>query len=220
MNRCIQCNLDILDNTQVCPLCGSVVKNLSESENAYPDIRYSTRFLSLLVRIYLFLAIVLEALLIFINITSQSEILWSGITGLGLLYGYVLLRFAFLGQNGYRFKTILSVLIGLSILIAADYLSGYRGWAVTYAVPIAIIVIDCCICLLMIINHRNWQSYLSLQIFMIFCSLIMILLLLPGIVRKPQLAVVSFAASVTLFLGTFIIGDRKARIELKRRFHV
>lgn len=220
MNKCLKCNIEIKDNTQVCPLCNSVIKIESETENSYPDIRFTTRKLSLLVRIYIFFAMMLEVLLITINIMMESSIFWSGIVGLGLLYVYVLLRFAVLGENGYRFKTLLMFMIGISVLIAVDYLSGYRGWAVTYVVPSAIIAIDFIILVLMIVNHRNWQSYMMLQLFMIFCSIITIILIIPGIIHRPILAALSLAASSFLFLGTLIIGDRKARIELKRRFHI
>ena len=41
-----------------------------------------------------------------------------------------------------------------------------------------------------------------------------------GIVTAPILAVLAFAFSAALFLGTLIIGDRRARTELRRRFHV
>lgn len=220
MNRCLSCNIDIADETEICPLCGSVLKQDEGSKDMYPDIRYTSRKLAFLVRIYMFLAIVLEVFLITINIKIQSSVFWSGIVGLCLLYGFVILRFAVLGENGYRFKTLLSVLIGVSILIAIDYLTGYRGWAVTYAVPCAIIAVDITIIILMIVNFRNWQSYMMLQLFMIVCSGITTLLLIPGIVRKPLFALCALAVSSFLFLGTLIIGDRKARIELKRRFHI
>ena len=41
-----------------------------------------------------------------------------------------------------------------------------------------------------------------------------------GIVTAPILALLAFAFSAALFLGTLIIGDRRARTELRRRFHV
>ena len=40
------------------------------------------------------------------------------------------------------------------------------------------------------------------------------------IVTHPGLSELAFGISVFLFLGTLIIGDRRARLELKRRFHV
>ncbi len=52
MSRCRQCNVKILDDTQICPLCKCVVEQEEEMENAYPDIRLRARKLNLAVRIF------------------------------------------------------------------------------------------------------------------------------------------------------------------------
>ena len=70
------------------------------------------------------------------------------------------------------------------------------------------------------VNRRNWQSYIMWQIFMILCSFVPIVLYLTGIIYVPYLALAALGTSVFLFLGTLIIGDRRARVELKRRFHI
>ncbi len=72
----------------------------------------------------------------------------------------------------------------------------------------------------MFINRRNWQSYIMLEIGMIFLSAVPLLLRWLNIVTETFISGFAFAVSVFLFLGTLIIGDRRARSELKRRFHV
>jgi len=105
-------------------------------------------------------------------------------------------------------------------LIAIDFVNGYRGWSVRYVFPAAIILVDAGILILMCVNRRNWQSYIMWQIFMILCSVVPLVLYAVGIVTAPILALLAFAFSTALFLGTLIIGDRRARTELRRRFHV
>ena len=41
-----------------------------------------------------------------------------------------------------------------------------------------------------------------------------------GLEKQINLAILPMAVSAALFLGTIILGDRRARTELKRRFHV
>lgn len=220
MSRCRQCNLEVLDETERCPLCGSVLEPTIEVENMYPDVRIMTRKLMLYSRIYLFVAIVTEVLLICINYYSESEIWWSLITGIGLFYGYMVIRFAILGKTGYKAKIIVLTLLAILLAIAIDFLVGYNGWSVNYILPSGILLIDAGIFLLMFINHRNWQSYLMWQIFMIVCSMVPVILYWVGIITHPLLSQVAMGASVALFLGNVIIGDRRARVELKRRFHI
>ena len=220
MSRCKQCNVEILDETARCPLCHSVLEKTVEVENMYPNVRTMTRRLALLSRIYLFVAILVEALLIYLNVLSDSEMFWSAIPGLAMLYGYLVLRYAILGKSGYKGKIIVLTLIAILMVVAIDFVVGYRGWSVNYALPSAILLVDAGILILMCINRRNWQSYMMWQIFMILCSVVPLVLYAVGIVTAPLLALLAFAFSTALFLGTLIIGDRRARTELRRRFHV
>ena len=220
MSRCKQCNVEILDETERCPLCHSVLEKTVEVENMYPNVRTMTRRLALLSRIYLFVAILVEALLIYLNVLSDSEMFWSAIPGLAMLYGDLVLRYAILGKSGYKGKIIVLTLIAILMVVAIDFVVGYRGWSVNYALPSAILLVDAGILILMCINRRNWQSYMMWQIFMILCSVVPLVLYAVGIVTAPILALLAFAFSAALFLGTLIIGDRRARTELRRRFHV
>ena len=220
MSRCKQCNVEILDETERCPLCHSVLEKTGEVENMYPNVRTMTRRLALLSRIYLFVAILVEALLIYLNVLSDSEMFWSAIPGLAMLYGYLVLRYAILGKSGYKGKIIVLTLIAILMVVAIDFVVGYRGWSVNYALPSAILLVDAGILILMCINRRNWQSYMMWQIFMILCSVVPLVLYAVGIVTAPLFALLAFAFSAALFLGTLIIGDRRARTELRRRFHV
>ena len=98
--------------------------------------------------------------------------------------------------------------------------SGRLPRMVCHALPSAIILVDVGIIICMIVNRRNWQSYMMWQIFMILCSIVPVILIFTGIVTAQLFALIAFAFSLFLFLGTLIIGDRRARVELKRRFHV
>ena len=71
----------------------------------------------------------------------------------------------------------------------------------------------------MIINRRNWQSYMMVQIFTILLSLVPIILLALGVIHFQYMALTALAVSVFIFVGTLILGDERARSELKRRFH-
>lgn len=220
MSKCRNCNIEVLDETERCPLCGSVLEQTIEVENMYPDVRIKARKMMLISNIYLFCAILLEALLLYVNAKQHPDIWWSFIVGLVLFYVYLLIRFAILGKSGYKGKTVVLTVIAILVVVGIDWVVGYRGWSVNYALPSGIMLIDVGIIVCMIINRRNWQSYMMWQIFMILCSLIPLILQVAGVITAPLLSLLAFASSVFLFLGTLIIGDRRARVELKRRFHI
>ncbi len=221
MSRCRQCNVKILDDTQICPLCKCVVEQEEEMENAYPDIRLRARKLNLAVRIFLFAAILMEALFIYLDWKYDNGIRWSVITGAGFAYLYFVAKFAVLNDNaGYRSKFLALTFLGVLYVILIDFVIGYHGWAVNFLLPGGLLLVDAFILALMFINRRNWQSYIMLEIGMIFLSAVPLLLRWLNIVTETFISGFAFAVSVFLFLGTLIIGDRRARSELKRRFHV
>lgn len=220
MSRCRQCNIEVLDETARCPLCNTVLDETVEMENMYPDIRLKTRKLVLFSRIYLFLAVVIEMVLIDICVLSDVQSLVYIISGLVLLFGYIVIKYAILGTSGYMAKTVVLTVIAVIMLVAIDFFVGYNGWSVNYVLPSGILLIDAGILALMVINRKNWQSYLMIQIFMVICSVVVVILNVFHIVTKPVVSVMALNTSVTLLLGTVIIGGRRARVELKRRFHI
>ena len=220
MGKCHVCNIEILDETESCPLCRSVLEPTDDLENMYPNVRVRMRRLLLASRIYLFCAIVLEAVLFAINLRTDSAVWWSAITGLALLFTYLVLRYAILGQTGYRGKVIVLALAAVLCAVGSDFATGYRGWSVDYVLPSGILLVDGILLGCMAWNRRNWQSYIMWQLLMILLSFIPLALYLLELEHNLHMALLPLALSAAIFLGTLIIGDRRARTELKRRFHV
>lgn len=221
MSKCRNCNIEILDNTGVCPLCHCVVeKDGTERESAYPEVWIREKKIGLVIRIYLFLAVAAEALLVFINVQQQGSIWWSAITAGVFFYIYLVMKVGIQNETGYRNKIILFTAAFVILIYMIDRVIGYRGWSLNYVLPAGVLMINLAIMLLMIVNWKNWPSYLLFQIFCILCSMLPIFLWKKGVITKPFLSEIALADSVLLFLGTVIIGGSRARIELKRRFHV
>lgn len=220
MSRCRNCNVEILDETISCPLCHSVLEQTEELENMYPDARHKKQKLMFVCRLYLFCAILVEFILIGICKYFDFKVRWDILSGIGMFYVWLVLRFAIIGKSGYRAKTIVLTIFAILAAVAIDFSIGYHGWAVDYVISSGILAVDVSIIVLMICNHRNWQSYIMWQLFMILLSIIPIVLFISGIEKMFIMAVLPAFVSVFLFLGTMIIGGHRAVVELKRRFHI
>lgn len=220
MSKCIQCKIEVLDEAQHCPLCQSALEHTIDVEDMYPDIKMRTRKLVMFSRIYLFLAIVAEILLVNISFFFRWSSIVYIICAMALFYGYMVIRYAILGTSGYIAKTIVLIAMALAMLVTADFFVGYHGWSVNYVLPSGILLMDIGILIFIIVNRKNWQSYIMLELFVVICSGVMLFLYVFGVVTNPVVSVVAFNVSLILFLGTVIIGGRRARVELKRRFHI
>lgn len=220
MGKCCKCSVEILDETEYCPLCRSVLERTDEMENMYPNARVSMRKRIFFSRVYLFCILILEVILVSINSLDESLIWWSAIAGLGLLYSYMVLRYAIIGKAGYRSKVMLLAMIAVLSAIAIDFIIGYRGWSVDYVLPAGVLLTDVIILGCMIFNRRNWQSYIMWQIAMILCSLIPAALHLAGLEKNSFVSFAPLFASISIFIGTLILGGRRAGVEIRRRFHI
>ena len=98
--------------------------------------------------------------------------------------------------------------------------TGFSRWSLNYVFPAVIFGIDLLVVILMFVNYRNWQSYMSWQIFMIALGLLAMLFAHWGWITRPTVSFWALMVSVLLFLATLILGGKRARTELKRRFHI
>lgn len=220
MSKCRNCGINVLDNTDRCPLCNQVLDENREGVDKYPNLVDASKKLRLACNIILFISIVLGCLLMYIDYITGDHMLWSLIVALLLFYLNTIMQITVAGKSGYQFKTVCTTAFGILMLFGIDYLTGNHGWALTYVLPSAIILVDVVILILMMVNHRNWQSYMMIQLIMILISLVPVVLLLTEIISNLYIVTSANMVSVFLFLGTVIIGDQRARDELKRRFHI
>ena len=220
MSRCNQCNIEIKDNHAVCPLCQSVLEKTEPAENLYPNVRVIAKRIDLMIRVYAFVAIVVETFLAYFNYRTYENSYWSVLVGVVLFYVFIALRVTFKEGYEYRTKSIMLVTIGVICVVLIDLLTGFRGWSLNYVLPSAIILVNTGIVVAMIINIRNWQSYMMIELFTILWSILPFILNKMGLLTKMNLSHVASGYSVLLFLGTIIIGGKRASNELKRRFHV
>ena len=107
--------------------------------------------------------------------------------------------------------------LGAGVLAAGVLAAGVLAAGV---LPAGVLAMDLMLLILILVNRRNWQSYMMSQIFTLLLSVVPVILYLINVIHFPYLAWIAFGASAFLFLGTLILGDRRARTELKRRFHI
>ncbi len=186
----------------------------------YPDVKGVSRKYRLLENIILFLSIVGQIVLTTVDYMTDQGINWSFIVLLVVIYANVTLRLAIVGRNGYIFKIVSTFVFTVLFLEGVDLLTGASGWALTFVFPSAILAMVIATIILMIVNIRNWQSYMMMQLFLVLMSVIAMILVAVKVIWFPYLAMGAMGASLFLFLGTLIIGDKRARTELKRRFHI
>ena len=221
MAECKKCGVHITDDTDRCPFCRCVLEDDgTKGENLYPDVENTVKVWRHIRKIVLFLSICAMCGMLIALYMGQDILNWTIVVGLILLYVNITIYMTITDRIGYMFKTLFLTMFVVIILIGIDYFTGYYRWSLDYTLPSAIIFLNGSCALLMIINRRNWQSYISLQLFDIFWSVVIFILLQLDIIRQPVMVLIAAASSIVLFSGTLIFGGRRASDELKRRFFI
>jgi len=221
MAECKKCGVVIKDDTDRCPFCRCVLEDDGvKGVNVYPDAVAKIKVWRVIRKIVLFLSLCAMGGLIIANNMGIDLMNWTIVIGLILLYVNITIYMSITGRIGYMSKTLVLTVVGVLILIGIDYFTGYNRWSLDYTLPSAILFLNLGCLVLMITNRRNWQSYLTVQLFNILWSGILVVLLKLDIIRQPLLVMIAAVVSVLVFLGTVIFGGKRAVEELKRRFFI
>lgn len=237
MSKCVRCSIEILDNSMVCPLCNGVLESEADIERIdgshdleteqsgfgsvmYPDIEPAMKKIKFVIKLFVFLSVIVESVLILINYLTYNGFKWSIICGVAMVYMCFTVVYSFQHNRGHRSKILVQMLGAMALAVCIDFIIGYNGWSVNYAIPSAIILVDAAIMILMLVNLSNWQSYIMLQIAMLVISCMFLILVFVGIVDFPLLTIIAVAVSGIMLFATLVFGDRKAVNELSRRFRV
>lgn len=222
MKKCNYCQVEVADFEMVCPLCRTALEVVEKEpcEPTYPVIRFDTKKFHLLMNSFLFLAVALGLTLIVVNVFTFHGLWWSFISTGVIIYACVTLLFSVQHNTNPAAKILVQTLLAQVLAVLIDVVIGYQGWSVNYAVPGILLLADASMLVLMIVNFMNWQSYILFQIEYVLFSLIPVVLAVCGVITRPLLTVTALVCSVLILAGTMIFGDRKAKNELIRRFHI
>ena len=236
MKYCKHCKVSIHNaKLQVCPLCQTVLDDELPQEfeeekeyfmqlPGYPPASVLRKKYTMLLRIITFIAVCVMLLLAFINYISYDRgngILWAAIADAGIVYLLITLWFSiFNAEEGHVAKIAVQCIVVSGLCVIIDVVLGFQGWSLAYVIPGLILLVNALIILLMLINIKNWSSYIVLQIEMVVISAALAALSYLDHIPGDLLTLIATTVSMIIFIGTWIVGGRVARTEINRRFHV
>lgn len=220
MRKCNFCNVNIADDTDRCPLCGSVLEGDETGVNTYPDITKKFKVINLIFKIFLFVAIVVSSICVAINYFTDFSHKWSLIVVVAFVFVILSLHLFVTNGVGYRKRSFAIALFAFLFLLYLDYDTGFKRWSLNYCFPLVILVMTIGVVILMIVNRRNYQSYILVLFSLMLLSCLGILLYHFDVLTSVYMSVVSLLASSFVAIGTILFGGQRVKNELYRRFHI
>lgn len=221
MRCCNICNVAIENKTDYCPLCKKrVVKKSNIESKDFPVQNISkTDINKFVLRVLLFTFITLIGLNIVLNLIFQFNSIWVPYAIIILFYVYLIIRASIISYRDIGTIIVLNVYMLSFIGFILDMLLGYRGWSISYLLPILILIGDISLVIFMIVKPYSFKNYFIYILTVAFFGIIQLLFLTIGIIKYRTISLIAFFVSVLTVIGLFIFGSKKARGEFIKRFH-
>lgn len=222
MSRCTACAVDIEGDWRRCPLCATpVVEAGPPTTSPIPSVplRFSRRRV-LKVLFLTSLALILASYLAQLLFNRAGD----GIGALrsvwlGVITMWLVVLMAVRKRRNLAKSTVYLVTVVGAVCVYWDYLTGWRGWSLTYAVPL----VNACSVVALLITVRMMRTELGEHI--VYSGLTLLLGLAPvvflalGWVTNPLPSCLSGALGTTVVLTQLARGP-DLRHELAKRLHV
>lgn len=218
MTYCKRCGVKLRDNSPVCVLCGSATEELDDrSQREYPAIKFSNR-MRYMVRIIAILSVLAVCICLIIDRSTDSDTIWTLMVLAATIYGWT----AFLTRKNYKNigLMIFIQLISISVLAyAIDFSTGNHGWMLSYVLPFMIIAAQGILTAIIIVRPMYFRAFVLYQLQIGVMGILSILLVLFHLTQVTWPYVTAFIYSALILCCTLLLGDRRTKQELIKRFH-
>lgn len=221
MKKCPNCQVDVLDNWSVCPLCESPLETTGQESppTSFPEI--SLRFNRRKVKQSLTLVSLLVVLLFFVS-QSIWRFQFFGLEFVlfGLMTTWIMVL-VLIRKRRNIVKGIVYVLVIFSLLsVYFDYIFGWLGWSLTFVIPIlciAALLAMFVVIQVVKIDPGDYILYLQLAALMGFVPFLFIFMDWV-VIELPSW--VSIIFSFLMFWSVLVRHGKAIWNELGKRMHV
>lgn len=221
---CKHCQIEFLNSSGECPFCKMALTANPECEeiNTYPNVVEKERFKRKSKRLVFFVLLFLEIIFVIINlrVNDFQTNHWSVLIGGIFAYAYFTFGRILFPKAGHIMEITMQAVAIFLLLMFIEWNVGWKGWSLSIGLPIINAVLLFLTLLLMLVNRKNWQTYLLLLLFSLLTAIVNMVLAFVGISASFVLCCGVFAAALFLFFGALFLGERTASNELKWKFHI
>ena len=220
MNQCQKCNAYIRDEGKVCPLCGSPLFLVpTEMQHVgYPNVEQRIRLMRLLIKIVIFVSVVAEGILVFLDYFLDGEFSWSMITAVGLAFGCFTMTYSFQNNKSLQRKLVVQLIAAIVVLLLLNRIIGHGDWGLSIGVPSAIGAIEIAVLSLLFTDLSHWQIYVMAQVYITVISVVMLVVAVVNNTDPILFSAIAVAFAGVVLAGMLVFGGRHMTNELKRRY--
>lgn len=223
MKYCDKCQVKIIGNRHICPLCqGSVTALDDDDHEIFPHIPTIYQQYNILFRGLIFASIVIGVIAIVLNILLPAGHYdrWAFFVLAGIGCFWLVLVVAVRKRSNIKKNMLYQTMLLAALMLLWDYLTGWRGWSLDFAIPILFFVSLTTMIILTKVLRQYISDDLVYLCLNILISFIPVIFLLIGRLHVRWPSIICVANAVIALAAILLFMDKSLKRELKRRLHI
>ena len=220
MKYCEKCKVSVEGERKRCPLCQRELRGLGGDEpETFPSVPTIYKSHHLFFRILIFASVVAGVVSTIVNVMAGG-VWWSLFVLLGIGCMWAILAVAVVKRRNIP-KNVLWQVVLLSLLgVLWDLLTGWRGWSITYVIPILYTAAILAMAVSARVLGLRLEDYLIYVVMDAVLGILPLLFLIFGKLHTPLPSLICVGVSIIALAGLFLFEGERMRTELKRRLHL
>ena len=174
----------------------------------------------IIIKIMLAISVIVAVVLTIINKLTSPNIPWDALANSGIIYIWIVVAYSInKNVNIAGHVTIQTIAISL-LTVYIDYKLGFRGWSLSIAIPIIIMVANLTMLILTIVSYKKYLRYAIYQLIILIFSVLPVVFITEKLVTEPILGIIATGISLFNLLVTVILSSRDLKEAIIRKFHL
>ena len=219
MKYCVRCKVSVRGNSTYCPLCQGKLTG-EESPPFFPIIPNIYEKYKKFFQILGLSGVGIAIIAVTINLIMPQSGRWSLLVLLGI--GSLWLSVGLSARNLHHVTHVIVTqsILGSFLFVLWDFVVGWKGWSIDYAVPILLMVSLLTMQILIKVKGIRTEDYLVCTSFHAFVGLVPLVLYLIGVLNQVIPTLICIALSALLLSGLLIFKWQELLTEYQKRLRI
>ena len=174
----------------------------------------------IITRIMLAISIIVAIVLTIINKITNPNIPWAALANSGIIYIWIITIYSIHRNINIAGHVVLQTIAVSILTVFIDYKIGFRGWSLSIAIPIILIIANLAMLILTIVSHKKYLRYAIYQLCILIFSILPAILIGERMVKEPIMGIIATGISILNLIITIILSAKDLKEAVKRKFHM
>lgn len=221
MQYCRRCKVRIVNPSRRCPLCQGILEGEAEADGElFPDVTRTTSSIEFGFKVFTFVCVALVVVGCAVNMIFMTQVFWGVFVAAAVGCMWILTAVGLLKRRNLLKNTLWQMVLLWGVFLLWDFLTGYRGWAIEYAIPIVILLVFPILTVMVRVMKLPAVYYMIYYILTCSAGILQLLLLPMGILEVEIPCIVCGAISCLVLAGFVIFQGKSFWDEVKKKTHM